>query len=52
MRLEWAAAHPLNRLGSPAEVAATVFFLASPEAGFITGSDILIDGGIRSELYA
>lgn len=52
MRLEWAAAHPLNRLGSPAEVAATVFFLVSPEAGFITGSDILIDGGIRSELYA
>jgi NAD(P)-dependent dehydrogenase (short-subunit alcohol dehydrogenase family) len=52
MRLEWAAAHPVNRLGSPAEVAATVFFLASPEAGFITGSDILIDGGIRSELYA
>jgi NAD(P)-dependent dehydrogenase (short-subunit alcohol dehydrogenase family) len=52
VRREWAAAHPLNRLGSPAEVAATVFFLVSPEAGFITGTDILIDGGIRSELYA
>ena len=52
MRREWAAAHPLDRLGSPAEVAATVFFLVSPDAGFITGTDILIDGGIRSELYA
>ena len=49
---EWAAHHPLNRLGTPGEVAETVFFLASAGAGFITGSDILIDGGIRSELYA
>lgn len=49
---EWAAHHPLNRLGKPEEVAATVVFLASPGAGFMTGSDFLIDGGIRSELYA
>lgn len=52
LRREWAAHHPLNRLGTPQEVAETVFFLASPGAGFITGTDILIDGGIRSELYA
>jgi NAD(P)-dependent dehydrogenase (short-subunit alcohol dehydrogenase family) len=52
LRREWAAAHPLNRLGKPEEVANTIFFLASPGAGFITGSDILIDGGIRAELYA
>lgn len=49
---EWAAQHPLNRLGKPEEVAASVVFLASSGAGFITGSDFLIDGGIRSELYA
>lgn len=52
LREQWAAAHPVNRLGSPAEVAATVYFLISDEAAFITGSDILIDGGIRSEAYA
>ena len=52
LKREWAAHHPLNRLGTPEEVAETVFFLASPGAGFITGTDILIDGGIRSELYA
>jgi NAD(P)-dependent dehydrogenase (short-subunit alcohol dehydrogenase family) len=52
LKREWAAHHPLNRLGLPEEVAETVFFLASPGAGFITGSDILIDGGIRAELYA
>lgn len=48
---EWGAQHPLNRLGRPEEVAETVFFLASNGASFITGADILIDGGIRSELY-
>ncbi len=52
LRREWAAHHPLNRLGQPEEVAAAVLFLASPGAGFMTGSDLLIDGGIRSELYA
>ena len=51
LRREWAAHHPLNRLGRPEEVADTVFFLVSPGAGFMTGSDVLIDGGIRSELY-
>ncbi|WP_419913744.1 SDR family NAD(P)-dependent oxidoreductase [Hoeflea sp.] len=52
LRREWADHHPLRRLGRPQEVAETVFFLASEGAAFITGSDILIDGGIRSELYA
>jgi len=49
--MEWAAHHPLNRLGRPEEVAETVFFLASEGAAFITGTDILIDGGIHSEVY-
>ena len=52
VRAQWAAAHPLNRLGTPEEVAAAIAFLVSPAAGFITGSDILIDGGVRSEIYA
>lgn len=52
LRREWAAHHPLNRLGRPEEVAETVYFLASDGAGFMTGSDVLVDGGIRSELYA
>lgn len=35
----------LHRFGDPAEVAAAVAFLASPEAGYITGTSLVVDGG-------
>ncbi len=41
---------PCKRLGTPDEVAYTALFLASDEARFINGTDILIDGG-RTQLY-
>jgi len=37
---------PMRRFGKPEEVAAAVRFLASPDAGYITGSTLKIDGGI------
>ena len=37
---------PMRRFGRPEEVAAAVRFLASPEAGYITGAMLKIDGGI------
>jgi len=40
------SAVPLGRFGSTAEVAATVCFLVSPEAGYITGAVIPVDGGL------
>ena len=37
--------YPLGRIGTVADVAAAALFLASDEAGFVTGSDFLVDGG-------
>ncbi|MFN8486495.1 MAG: SDR family NAD(P)-dependent oxidoreductase [Caldilineaceae bacterium] len=46
---EWAAEYlkkiPLNRFGEPEEVAAAVAYLASTDSGFITGHQLVIDGG-------
>ena len=36
---------PLGRVGEPEEVAAAVAFLVSDEAGFITGTNLVVDGG-------
>ncbi|MEU7902758.1 SDR family oxidoreductase [Actinoplanes sp. NPDC049118] len=41
-----AAAYPLGRLGVPEDVAGTVAFLCSPDAAWITGQTVVIDGGI------
>jgi 3-oxoacyl-[acyl-carrier protein] reductase len=37
---------PARRLGTPEDVAAAVRFLASPEAGYITGQVLAVDGGL------
>lgn len=39
------AIHPVGRIGTPEDVAATAAFLASDEASFISGASILVDGG-------
>jgi 3-oxoacyl-[acyl-carrier protein] reductase len=36
---------PMRRLGKPEEIAATIAFLLSDEAGFITGQTLFVDGG-------
>lgn len=40
--------HPLGRLGHPEEVASAALFLMSPEASFITGAHLMVDGGFTA----
>ena len=45
----WENQHPVGRFGAPEEVAAAVVWLASPEASFVTGTDIAVDGGYMAQ---
>jgi citronellol/citronellal dehydrogenase len=43
---EWEREVPLGRLGTPEEAAALIAFLASPGAGYVTGTTVVMDGGL------
>ncbi|MFP5440019.1 MAG: glucose 1-dehydrogenase [Gammaproteobacteria bacterium] len=43
---QFAALHPVNRMGTVDEIAHTVVFLCSPQASFITGQALAVDGGL------
>jgi NAD(P)-dependent dehydrogenase (short-subunit alcohol dehydrogenase family) len=45
---ELVARQPMGRLGDPAEVAAAVLYVASDAAAFMTGSAVVIDGGLTA----
>ncbi|WP_102958163.1 SDR family NAD(P)-dependent oxidoreductase [Mangrovicella endophytica] len=45
LRARREAAIPMGRLGTPFEVASVAVFLASDEASYITGAEIMVDGG-------
>jgi NAD(P)-dependent dehydrogenase (short-subunit alcohol dehydrogenase family) len=42
-------AHPMGRIGEPAEVASAILFLASDEASFVTGAILPVDGGYLAQ---
>jgi NAD(P)-dependent dehydrogenase (short-subunit alcohol dehydrogenase family) len=48
-RADKIAATPLRRIGKPIEVAYGVLFLASDEASFVTGTELVIDGGFIAQ---
>src|SRR5580700_4394039 len=42
--------NPMGRMGTPAEVANAVVFLASPRASFITGTNLIVDGALTQRV--
>lgn len=44
----WVRMHPLGRIGQPGEVAEAAVYLASDAAGFTTGIDLKVDGGLTA----
>lgn len=51
-RSEFLKFHPLGRFGTPRDIAEMVAFLGGPQAGFITGTEIVVDGGMTALLFA
>ncbi len=45
----WGRVTPLSRVGQPEDVASVAYFLATAEAGFVTGQTIWVDGGLFSK---
>jgi NAD(P)-dependent dehydrogenase (short-subunit alcohol dehydrogenase family) len=48
VRVQFASAVPMGRLGRPEELAAAATFLASDDASFIAGVDLVVDGGMTA----
>jgi NAD(P)-dependent dehydrogenase (short-subunit alcohol dehydrogenase family) len=42
--------HPVGRVGRPEDVAAAVAYLLSDEAGFVTGAELIVDGGMTRKM--
>ncbi len=49
LKQEYEQAAPLGRMGAPREVAGAVAFLLSDDASFVTGTEIVVDGGLISK---
>ena len=44
-------AHPLGRIAEPSEIAGVVSFLLSPDAAFVTGHTLVVDGGLTARCW-
>ncbi len=45
----WRKEHPIGRLGTPLDIAYAVLYLVSDASAFVTGSDLVVDGGYTAQ---
>ncbi|MQA04098.1 MAG: glucose 1-dehydrogenase [Streptosporangiales bacterium] len=45
------SATPWGRIGEPDDIAAAVLYLSSPQADYVTGTDLIVDGGMTSAIH-
>lgn len=45
------AVHPVGRIGTPREVAEAAVWMTGPDAGFLAGTNVYLDGGVLSRLH-
>jgi len=50
-RSEFLKFHPIGRFGTPRDIGQMVAFLGSNEAGFVTGTEVVVDGGMTTLLF-
>lgn len=48
IRADYHDAIPLNRYGTEEELAAVIYFLCSPQASYVTGQTVSVDGGFNA----
>ena len=46
---EWGPTHPIGRIGDPIDIANGIVYLASDESSFVTGAELVIDGGMIAQ---
>jgi NAD(P)-dependent dehydrogenase (short-subunit alcohol dehydrogenase family) len=44
----WKQLHPIGRIGQASEVAQCILFLASDASSFVTGTELVVDGGLTA----
>ncbi|HKO23062.1 MAG TPA: SDR family oxidoreductase [Candidatus Eisenbacteria bacterium] len=49
LRAEFKTGIPLGRIGQPRDIATAALFLASDESGFMTGAEMIVDGGFMAQ---
>ena len=46
LRMAEVARYPFRRMGDPAEIGAAMAFLAGPQASYVSGHNLVVDGGL------